>query len=77
MPRVHTQHQDLKIPVKGPVHGLSDEEAYGEYIELDAQGPQTQHKDPTIPVEGPMCAQKQMENILSRMPRVPTPSIRI
>ncbi len=36
------------------MRALSDEEANGEYIELDAQGPQTQHKDPTIPVEGPM-----------------------
>jgi hypothetical protein len=75
-----TQHQDLRIPVEGPVRALSDEEANGEYIRQDAQGPHIQHKDPSIPVEGPVHAlseTKLMENVLSRMPRVPTPNIRI
>ncbi len=38
------------------MRALSDEEANGEYIEQDAQGPHTQHKDPSIPVEGPVRA---------------------
>ncbi len=61
------------------MRALSDEEANGEYIEQGAQGPHTQHKDLGIPVEGPVRAlKKQMENILlSRLPTVSTPSIRI
>ncbi len=75
-----TQQKDLRIPVEGSVRAQSDEEADGEYIEQDAQGPHTQHKDLRISVEGPVLhclMKKQMENILSRMPRFPTPSIRI
>jgi hypothetical protein len=54
VPRVPTQHKDPSIPVEGPVRVLSDEEANGEYIEQDAQGPHTQYKDLRIPLEGPV-----------------------
>ncbi len=58
---------------------VADEEANGEYIEQDAQGPHTQHKEPSMwKVLCVHCLmKKQIENILSRIARVPKPSIRI
>jgi hypothetical protein len=75
----HTQHKDLRIHVEGLVHVVADEEANGEYIEQDAQGPHTQHKEPSMWKVLCMCClmKKQIEYLLIRMPRVPSPSIRI